>query len=338
MSDKSKKILLAYVFGTDAVSELDAKRLTHINLAFSKLDARGGFTLDHPLTAKIPRLREWNPDIKILASVIPSDPEAFTKCAAEPELRLTMAANCAKFLDEYKLDGIDFDWEYPCVPSNGMLASPDDRVNFTAFLSDVRDAVGDKLVTIAAGADVYFCECVQVPEISKILDFINVMTYDLKCGFHTLAGHHTALYSSTGDYFRNSCDQAMRMFERYGAPKDKLVLGAAFYSRKWEGIKDINHGYLQYSKKGGGGYGPNFTDITENYLNKNGFTRYWDDEAKAPYLYNSDTGTFISYDDEQSIALKSAYVNERDYLGLFYWQHGSDPSGKLITAAYESLY
>jgi chitinase len=336
MASQNDRILLAYATDRSVVTESDAKRLTHLNLAFAKIDAKGGFTLNHPLEAQFDTLRAWNPSLRILASVIPLDPEAFTKCAAEPELRKTMARNCAEFLNARKLDGIDFDWEYPCVPSNGMAAGPNDKVNFTAFLSDVRDAIGSKLLTIAAGADLYFCESVEVARISEILDFINVMTYDLKCGFHTLAGHHTALYSSTGDYFRNSCDQAMRLFEAYGAPKDKLVMGAAFYSRKWEGIKDINHGFLQYSKTGGG-YGRGFTNLTKDYINKNGYVRYWDDEAKAPYLYNADSQTFISYDDETSIAHKCRYVLDHGYRGLFYWEHGSDQSGALLTAAYNGL-
>lgn len=341
MSNQSKansgdRILLAYASIPSVITQEDANRLTHINVAFAKIDAKGGYTLDHPLTAQFDQIRAWNPNIKILASVIPSDPEAFTKCAADPALRKATAKNCAEFLDAHKLDGIDFDWEYPCVPSNGMYASPDDKVNFTVFLSAVRGAIGSKLLTIAAGADIYYCESVEMKKICEILDFINVMTYDLKCGFHTLAGHHTALYSSTGDYFRNSCDQAMRLFESYGAPKDKLVMGAAFYSRKWGGIKNVNHGFLQYSPNGGG-YGPGYTDLAKHYINKNDYIEYWDSEAKAPYLYSAKDETFISYDNERSINHKCEYVRKHNYRGLFYWQHGSDPSGVLLSAAHGAL-
>ena len=38
--------------------------------------------------------------------------------------------------------------------------------------------------------------------------------------------------------------------------------------------------------------------------NKNGYQRYWDDEAKAPYLFNGEN--FISYDDKE---LKSLYLH-----------------------------
>ena len=133
----------------------------------------------------------------------------------------------------------------------------------------------------AAGADVYYIESVEAKELAEVLDFVNIMTYDLKCGFHALTGHHTALYSSTGDIFRNSCDQAIRLFESAGFPADKLLMGAAFYSRQWDDVKDRNHGFLQYTRQGGG-YGPGYDELAENYVNKNGFVRYWDEEAKAP--------------------------------------------------------
>jgi chitinase len=329
------RILLAYAMPRAVVSERDAQRLTHLCVAFAKLDSNGVFTCDHPLQAQFAQLRAWNPNLKLLASIVSADPAAFTRCAADPALRETMAQNCAAFLSEYGYDGVDFDWEYPCVPSNGIDSSPDDKPNFTLFLAAVRRAIGDKLLTIAAGADVYYVENIETEKVGQLCDFINVMTYDLKCGFHALAGHHTNLYASTGDYFRNSCDIAMRMFERYGVPKDKLVMGAGFYSRKWEGVRPANNGFLQIAQKAGG-YGPGFTDLMNDYIDKNGYTRYWDDEAKAPYLSNG--STLISYDDELSLAHKAAYVIEHDYRGLFYWEHGSDPSGTLLTATHDHLF
>ena len=54
--------------------------------------------------------------------------------------------------------------------------------------------------------------------------------------------------------------------------------------------------------KSTGGISQDFTDLDRDYINKNGYIRYWDDEAKALYLFNGDN--FISYDDEESISHK----------------------------------
>jgi chitinase len=134
--------------------------------------------------------------------------------------------------------------------------------------------------------------------------------------------------------FRNSCDQALRLFNNAGVPKEKLLMGAAFYSRKWVDIKDRNHGFLQISKTGGG-YGPDYNELAANYINKNGYIRYWDDEAKAPYLFNG--STFLSYDDEESIKHKCEYVNNEGYGGIFYWEHKCDKTRALLTTMYKFI-
>ncbi|MCI5650301.1 MAG: hypothetical protein MR332_12925 [Fusicatenibacter sp.] len=74
--------------------------------------------------------------------------------------------------------------------------------------------------------------------------------------------------------FRNSCDQALRLFEKAGFPKEKLLMGAAFYSRKWDNVKDRYHGFLQYTEKGGG-YGPNYDELAEVKREGIGGIFYW---------------------------------------------------------------
>lgn len=331
--------ILGYVGNTGGITEQDAKTLTHINNAFGQLHMDGSIDVSRlEMPRQMEQIRAWNPDIKILCSIVPAEPDAFTACAASESLRKKTAESCAALIREYHYDGVDFDWEYPCVPSNGMNCTPDDKHNFTLFCREVRQAVdalgGSPLVTIAAGADLYYVESVELPELAKVLDHVCLMTYDLKCGFHALAGHHTQLYSSTGDVFRNSCDQALRLFADAGMPREKLLLGAAFYSRKWEGIQDRNHGLLQICKTGGG-YGPDFTTLAAEYIDKNGYTRYWDDEAKAPYLFNG--STFLSYDDEQSIREKCEYVKREGFGGIFYWEHKCDTTGALLGVMRETL-
>ena len=333
-------ILLGYVGDATTVTADDAKMLTHINVAFGKLKTDGSIDIDHlNMNQCMLQIRAWNPNIKIAVSVVPAEGHAdsFTRCAADPLLRKAVAKASAELITKYGYDGVDFDWEFPCVPSNGMDSSPADRRNYTLLCREVRNAIdeiGGGLVTVAAGGDLYYAESVELPELSEILDYICLMTYDLKCGFHALAGHHTQLYSSTGDVFMNSCDQALKLFHRYGVPKEKLIMGAAFYSRKWGDVKDRNHGLLQISPRGGG-YGPGYGDLAENWIDKQGYTRHWDDEAKAPWLFNG--STFLSYDDETSLKYKADYVNANGYGGVFYWEHKCDPSKVLLTALHGAL-
>ena len=335
------KYILGYVTEEAKVTRSDAEKLTHICCAFGRLRMDGSILWNHPVHDHLEEIRAWNPEIRILLSLVNNQGEnnAFTTVCADPQLRQVFAENCADLVAKHGYDGVDLDWEYPCVPSNFQDSSPQDRDNFTETLRAIRkvfDALPGRkpLLSIAAGADVYYAASVDLPAVSEVLDFINLMTYDLKCGFHALSGHHTQLYSSTGDYFRNSCDQALRLFTANGVPKEKLLMGCAFYSRKWENVPDRNHGFLQLTKCGGG-YGPSWEELEKHYINQNGFTCYWDDEAKAPFLF--DGSTFISYDDPRSLREKCAYVNREGYAGIFYWEHRCDTTGKLLDTLYRGI-
>ncbi|MBQ7839339.1 MAG: chitinase [Lachnospiraceae bacterium] len=332
------KKVLGYVIWDSIVTEEQAKILTHINVAFAQLKDDGEIDLeDHPFLKQMKQVREWNPDIKIVLSLGTRYPDSFTTVSASKELRDKFKRECSRIVTEYGFDGIDIDWEFPCVPSNSLGCKPEDKQNFTLLCEAARqgvDEAGGEIVSIAAGADLYYINSVEAKKLAEILNYVCLMTYDLKCGFHALSGHHTALYSSTGDVFSNSCDQALRLFENAGFPKEKLLMGAAFYSRKWENVPDRYHGFLQLTKTGGG-YGPNYDKLAEEYINKNGYVRYWDDEAKAPFLFNG--STFISYDDEESLTHKCEYVKREGISGIFYWCHTGDTTGVLLRKIGEKI-
>lgn len=335
-----KKKLIAYLGQKDVFTEDDAKKLTHVNIAFGRLMPDGTIPDKHPIIDMIPTFKKWNPELKFILSLVNGRSNAFTSVCADQEKMNVMGRECQRLIKEQGLDGIDMDWEYPCVPSNNQDTCPEDKYRFTQLCKTLRehlDAIDGNhyLLTIAAGADLYYAESVEFDKLVNYLDYVNVMTYDLKCGFHSLAGHHTQLYSSTGDVFRNSCAQALELFHRYGVPKEKLLLGAAFYSRKWENLADRNHGLLQIAPKAGG-YGPDYSILVTDYINKNGYVRYWDDEAKAPWLFNG--STFLSYDDPESCKEKADFVNREGYGGIFYWEHKCDSTRQLLNALYENLY
>ena len=77
--------------------------------------------------------------------------------------------------------------------------------------------------------------------------------------------------------------------------------------------------------------------IVSEYLSKPTVTEYWDDTAKAPWLFDTATNTFISYDNPKSIKIKCDYVKTKGVAGIFWWDYGSDSTGDLITAVNEKL-
>lgn len=342
-----EKIILGYALEehgnplTCNVTDEDFNRLTHINVAFGRVmaDQEIDTMVVGDAEALIEKLRKnrGDRDVKIVLSLIGE----FSKAASTEENRQRLADACVRVINRLGLDGIDFDWEFPCVPSNGLDASPEDKPNFTKLCQTVRETLDKNqpegthwLFTIAAAGDTFYLDFTEMDKVQQYLDYVAVMTYDLKCGFHAITGHHTNLYLSTGDIIRQSCDTAIKAFVKAGVPIEKLLLGSSLLSRQWENIVDRYHGFLQISKTGGG-YGPDYTTLVNEYVNKNGYVRYWDDEAKAPFLFNG--STFISYDDVQSIEEKCKYVMDNNIGGIFYWQYSYDLTGDILKTMADNL-
>ncbi|WP_373229852.1 glycoside hydrolase family 18 protein [Cohnella sp.] len=340
-----RKWISAGYAGDDALPRITkeaALKLTHLNVAFGHV-RDGKICIDHlKHLNRLPLIKSDNPELSILLSVGGWGAGGFSEAASEPEGRRSMADTAIRILRDHPFDGIDLDWEYPCYAVAGIASSPDDKKNFTLLLRELREALDREgsardrhyLLTIAAGADRYYIDGTEMEQVQKYLDFVQIMTYDMRGGFQTLTGHHTNLYTSTGDLYRISVDASVRMFVQAGVPRDKIVIGAAFYSRMWKNVPDRNGG-LHEMTAGAGGYGPDYTRLTAEYINQNGYNRYWDEEAKAPYLFDGEN--FISYDDEESLRHKCEYVKNENLAGIMFWEYACDTTHRLLNAIYESF-
>ncbi|MBQ8953035.1 MAG: glycoside hydrolase family 18 protein [Clostridia bacterium] len=332
-----EKYILGYVTNNalKGVTAEDANRLTHINLAFGKvkdglLDMRELKNID-----EVERIRSYNPKLRIVLSVGGWGAGGFSLMARTAAGREAFAASCLREVERYRLDGVDIDWEYPCDNSAEIDCDPSDKQNFTYLLQALRDALGEeRILSIAAGAGNYFIEDTEMDKVAAVCDYVQLMTYDIRSGFQREAGHHTGLFTSPGDRLNGSVKASVDAFHAAGVPREKIVIGAAFYSRRWDGLPDVNHGLFQMAQTIGQ-YGPGYTALVRDFIDKNGFTRYWDDDAKAPFLFNG--SSLISYDDPESIRLKCEYLQAEGLRGIMYWDHGSDPSRKLLGTMWEAL-
>lgn len=323
-----------------SVTAKDARRLSHLNIAFA-LIKENRVVYDHLRnTDEICRLRQDNPCMKILLSVGGWGADGFSQAASTEHGRQTFAQSCVQAVGALGLDGVDLDWEYPTISAAGIAARPADRETFTLLLEAVRDALdaclGTRtLLTIAAGAGEYYLAGTQMALAQRYLDYVLVMTYDLRGGFQILTGHHTNLYTSTGDLYLISAASAVQAFEDAGVPRHKLVISAAFYARRWAGVANRYRGLYQTAATVGE-YGGSYGDLAANYINKNGYVRHWDREARAPWLFNGET--FLSYDDERSIRCKCNYILARDLAGIMFWEYSGDTSGVLLQTMYDALH
>jgi chitinase len=345
--NKNKFIVNGYVGGYRGlvnVEDIDAQKLTHINYAFVNVKDSAAFLTnlktDSTNFRKLNELKKINPDLKILISIGGwSWSENFSDAVLTPSSRKLFAKSSVDIIKQFNLDGVDIDWEYPAMRGEeGNVYRPEDKENFTLMFKDIRAELnkleaetGRKyLLTTAVGGSKSFVNHTEMAEVAKILDYILIMTYDY--GGKSV-NHHTNLFPSKGMESGSSVHQSILDFMAAGVPPIKLVLGAAFYGKSREAETKTNNGLHQpqvLQSKAVAGQSGGFAKLKTEFINKNGYKRHWDRHAKAPYLFNSETKVFITYDDKRSIKLKARYVKKNTMAGIFFWEYFNDPEENLL--------
>lgn len=336
--------LVAYVYGgsPEAIARISAERLTHVNYAFANLTPEGEVVLeedrDAANLAALVALRDRNPGLKVLLAVGGWGwSDHFSDVAFTEAGRARFAETALALVRTHRLDGVDVDWEYPGQPGAGNPHRPEDRETFTLLLAETRaalDAASEAdgrlddpyQLTIAAAAGQRFLDHTDMAAVQRSLDFVNLMTYDFYGSWSERTGHHAALHASAPG--EPSASGAVELILAAGVPAEKVVLGAAFYGYRWEGVTPE-----------AGGLGQTFTGDAdalghgELVALDDAFERRWDPEAGASWLWNADTRTFISYEDTASVRRKAEYVAARGLGGLMWWQHLHDPDEALLDVA-----
>ncbi len=343
--------VVAYVAGWEKLPPVAAQKLSAINYAFAHIvdgtiafDQGGDQSSPDVVLARLQALKSRNPNLKILVSVGGWGADGFSDAALSKASRAKFAQSAATLLTHYGLDGIDLDWEYPGLPGPGIRHRDEDKRNFTLLLEALRhrlDALGTSakkhyLIT-AALADGAFVEHIELGRIHVYLDWINLMAYDFHNSLTTTTGHHAALsVSATSAADERSVERAVNQFLAAGVPPRKLVVGVPFYGRAFADVRDENHGLDQPYGHYDGDYP--WPKLAVECMGRNGYVRYWDDKAQAPYLWNAQTRMFVSYDDPQSLALKAGFVRSHQLGGMMYWEQSQDPDGQLLDVLYRTSH
>lgn len=342
-TDSSKPVIIAYVGGYRGlvdVNTISPNKVTHINYAFVDVkDGKAFLTNEATDTVNFRKLNELklqNPALKILISIGGWTWSGnFSDAVLTPEGQKAFAKSAVDIMHKHNLDGVDIDWEYPTIPGyEGNVYRSEDKKNYTLMFAAIREELNaleketDKkyLLTTAVGGFQQFIDSTEMDKAQVYLDYVNVMTYDNQSD--KIATHHTSLYTSDTYDMKRSASTAIDGFIKAGVPVEKLVMGIAFYGRTYQMKKGWSKGLGEAIEKQIEGQG--YTYIKDSLVNKNEYYRYWDDPAKAPYLYNFYKGIFVTYDDEESVKAKCQYVKENGMGGVMFWEYSSDPKEYLL--------
>ncbi|MFH6990137.1 glycosyl hydrolase family 18 protein [Flavobacterium collinsii] len=276
------------------VPKIDGSKITHLNYSFygttfdparpenTKLKCldtyadyehtEGGIPWDAPVKGNfydLKKLKEKYPHLKILISVGGwTKGQDLSPIAASPVARAALAADMANFIVTYPfIDGFDIDWEYPLmggtdgteivngIPVPPQKYHPDDNKNLVLLLKAMRQAMPNKLVTIAAGNNVrnvpkqYLgpnnrAQFGMTEDISTYCDYITYFGYDFGGNWYDKTCYNAPLYGSGnpndplyGATQSESLDELTNIYLNVvGFPANKLIMGLPFYGKKFDNV------------------------------------------------------------------------------------------------------
>ena len=263
------------------------------------------------------RLRQKNPDAKFIFTVANGSLSVFESWLFSYSNCESFAYYFAKAVEDYDFDGVDIDYEFP---TNTAL-----RENFVKFIMYLREDL-DELsaktgktytISLAVPAGQWAFSLFDICGLEPYVDWFNIMNYDLYCGSsHKFAHHHAPPYDNAVIAGGSVCSD-IALYKENGIPASKIVPGCGMYSRRFNNVEpgengdglyqygEIDDSNIHYSELLGYYYK---NEATGKYEGKNGFTYYWDDNAKAPYLYNAESKQLLTFDNEESVSYKTELI------------------------------
>ena len=329
-------------------SDVDAAKLTHINYAFASISSDNKLVMNHPKTdiknfEGLRKLKAKNSALKLLISVGGWDgSKKFSNAALTAQSRETFANSCINFIVTHKLDGIDLDWEYPVSGGfGGIINRPEDKQNFTKLIQAIRQKMQQQTkkdskkyyLTIAGAPSSGYLKNIELTKILPYLDYIFLMGYDMHGPWDEFADFNAPLYTpqESSPQYSSSINDAVQTYLNAGAAASKLVLGMPFYGYRYEVTNNDNYGLYQTFSNG---KSVAYSKIVTDYLDK--YDKSEHPQAKVPYLFGNDT--FITYDDENSIAMKVQLAKKLGLAGVGAWELSQDSQNTLLSSAYSNLF
>lgn len=263
--------------------------------------------------------------------------------------RRAFATQAGKFLRERNFDGLDLDWEYPGDKSRG--GRDNDGIKLIKFVELFKQINPDLLLTMASPAGPHHYERLPLGELSKFLDWYNLMSYDFSGHSWTpeIGGHTRLNPEHAKDPW--SGDNAVQAYIDAGVPRAKIVYGLAAYGRVFGGVEGLSQDdyfagkkhdpkrapkYSMTRQTGHGGYNE-LLPIVESGIFKLKKSKNKD----YSIAYRVEDREWAGFDMPDDIKMKCNYVRGQGLGGAMFWSLDMDvklPEDKsLIYTAHKTL-
>lgn len=333
--------------------KVDYRAMTHIAVGAVVPRTDGTFEThfyigdDGPAWAKEVAQRAHDAGIKAILMVGGAGSIDGFRATADPAVRAAFVSNLKTMVEEWGFDGLDLDWE----PLDPRI----DRDTILALLDQLQ-APGalprsSYVYTLPVGWNNKNWNNMGDPfygEVATRFDRVSTMSYSmLWLGDGWESWHSSALYGETLNA-PSSIDDTVQALRRAGIPDAKIGIGIGFYGSSYENGKWTSGGFIHLDPPDIPSYVTDphqstvgvFNRYGDNALSYSNIMQYihsglayrWDDAARVPYLsfaapahfevpgfFNDMDTTYVTYDDEQSIAEKGSYVRKNGLGGVMIW-------------------
>jgi chitinase len=348
----SGPVVAAYYAGWESgslpVSQIPVDTITNLFYSFAGI-SDGSCTVPSGAAsdfAALATLKRSHPKLRVSISIGGWGEGGFSDIALTDASRKKFVSSCLNtFFGTYSgsFDGVDIDWEFPVSGGpSGTIARPQDRQDATLLATEFRrqlDALGGEHHVLTAalpagrlqtGGAYDPAASFDLAAMGGVLDWINLMTYAMGTGFSPASTFDAPMNAVPQDPLGqpmkrwNNVTGAVRYYEQHGVPADKIVLGVPFYGQGFNVAQEgSDHGlYQPYDST----FGVDTWPDVKALLADPAWQQYWNNDAQAPWLYNSAEHKFLSFEDPRSISIRSTYAKRSGLRGAFMWELSEDDS------------
>jgi chitinase len=335
---------------------VDATHLTHINYAFANISENGSVVLGDPCLdagecdgaqtlgnlQQLSQIKRQHSQLKLLISIGGwRGSKRFSDVALTHSSRAVFIRSAIKvFLERWPglVDGFDLDWEYPVAGGAAENTSrPEDKSNFTSLVKEFRNELSrasiieNRALLLTAALPAAHLENIEPDKVAPYLDWLNLMTYDYGGSSRTYF-NAPLCEPADGQSFGLNVNTTVKGYLSFGVPPEKLVIGIPFFGYRYKDVSPVRNGLFQ--EHGAVEYDSfrNLRRLTAN----NGYSRFWESQAKVPWFFNEETHTFVTFDDMEALTEKARYVRDHKLGGVMIWELRGD-DGTLLSELAQSL-
>ncbi|CAO4364237.1 unnamed protein product [Caenorhabditis nigoni] len=298
--------------------EEQLKKLTHVIYLFATVQDNGSIKLDNGLTEKRfldlkDKAHSLRSDLKVMIGVGGAD--RFTSIVSDDGKRKILIDSITSFIDEHDLDGVELFWNHSKKKDKHSKFVRELREALNNLKSSKKRAEDYLISTIVSPYIDSLEEGYYINEILESVDFLNVLTFDyLKT---SQVGPQSPIYGGT----RGNIDETMKYLTCKTRQPSKINMAIPFYGTFWRNaslpFKDDSVEIWMEQEYAAGPFSVNWRELEPNGWDKN--TTRFHEKSKTSYIWYPETGHFLTFEDERSLAEKAKYVKEHQLGGILIW-------------------